>query len=177
MAMVSGRRADPGVGASTKKQTESEDASPRMENDGSPWAPQLRAVGQALARCDMKAAARALEDADACALASGRWEGMIEVGDAFLRVAGISRAPRMLVARAHQNYLAALYCARQQRSIDGVLRTARGFGGLGDRDSVDQCLLIAEGMAKISGDQAARERVHRLITRLSARQIALVSPG
>ena len=46
-----------------------------------------------------------------------------------------------------------------------MLRTAAGFAGLGDRESVDQCLLIAEGMAQ-SGDDTARERVRRMSARI-----------
>jgi hypothetical protein len=171
MVMVNGLRAYLGVGASTKQAVLGNE-SPQPEDAATPWASPLRAVGEALARGDLKTAALALEAADASALASGRWEAMIEVGDAFLRVAEISRARRMLAHRASRNYLAALYCARQQRNINGVLRAARGFGGLGDRDSVDQCLLIAEGMAQTAGDDAARERVRRLVTRLSARPAA-----
>lgn len=162
MAMVNGLRAYLGVGASTSKQAVLENAAADPAGPASPWASPLRAVGEALARGDMKRAALALEDADAFALASGRWEAMIEVGDAFLRVAESSPRRRMLAHRAPRNYLAALYCARQQRNIDGVLRAARGFGGLGDHESVDQCLLIAEGMADTAGDAAARERVRRL---------------
>jgi hypothetical protein len=164
MVIGNGLRAYLGLGASTK-QTVPESKSPHPEDAASPWASPLRAVGEALARGDVKAAELALEDADALALASGRWEAMIEVGDAFLRVAEISRGRRMLARRAPRNYLAALYCARQQRSIDGVLRAARGFGGLGDRGSVDHCLLIAEGMAETTGDPTARERVRRLVAR------------
>ncbi len=48
-----------------------------------------------------------------------------------------------------------------------------GFGGLGDRHSVDQCLLIAEGMAETAGDDATRERIRRLVARISAGQFAL----
>ena len=139
-----------------------------------PWSSHLYAVGEALARNNAKAAVRALEDADACALASGQWNAMVEVGDAHLRVAETARARKTLIARAHQNYLAALYCARQQRSIEGVLRTAAGFAGLGDRESVDQCLRIARIMANAANDEVARARVRRLTAHVGAGQPAAV---
>jgi hypothetical protein len=139
------------------------DVVPRRPQDvAPPWTSHLRVVGEALAHHDAKAAMRALEDADACALASGQWAAMVEVGDAHLRVAETARARKTLIARAHQNYLAALYCARQQRSVEGVLRTAAGFAGLGDRESVDQCLLIAKSMASAAHDDGARARVRRV---------------
>jgi len=160
-----------GFGGPTTK-TEAVPEPPRPEESGRPWAPHLRAAGEALSRGDAKGAVRALQAADQCALACGQWEGMVEVGDAHLRVADASRARKVLVSRAHQNYLSALYCARQQHNLDGVLRTAAGFAALGDRESVDQCLLIAEGMAETANDEAARGRVRRVTARMTARHSA-----
>jgi hypothetical protein len=143
------------------------DATSAPEDPGRPWASHLRAVREALARNDLKEAMRALEIADTCSLASGCWEGMVEVGDTYLQLAETLRARKALIVRARQNYLAALYCARQQRSVDGVLRTAASFAGLGDRRSVDHCLLIAEGMAQSTSD-AAQERVRTMRARIVA---------
>ena len=154
-----------GFGPSLKKPEEVQEPL-GLEDTRRPWAPYLRAVGEAVSSGDAKGALRALQDADRCALATGQWEGMVEVGDAYLRAAGASRARKILVSRAHQNYLAALYCARQQGSIDGVLHTAARFASLGDRESADQCLLIAEGMAETANDAGARERVRRLGARM-----------
>jgi hypothetical protein len=154
-----------GFGPSLKKPARVH-APPRPDEAGPPWAPYLLAVGEALSSGDAKGALRALQDADRCALATGKWEGMVEVGDAYLRVADASRARKMFVSHAHQNYLAALYCARQQSSIDGVLHTAARFASLGDRESTDQCLLIAEGMAETANDTGARDRVRRLAARM-----------
>lgn len=154
-----------GFGPSPKKPREVHEPL-RSDDAGRSWASHLRAVGEALSTGDSKGALGALQEADRCALATGQWEGMVEVGDAYLRVAGTSRARKTLVARAHQNYLAALYCARQQGSIDGVLHTAARFAGLGDRESTDQCLLIAEGMAETANDVGARDRIRRLSARM-----------
>ena len=47
--------------------------------------------------------------------------------------------------------------ARAQRSLDGVLRAAEGFGALGDRQVVDVSLRIARSIA--GGDAEAEARV------------------
>jgi hypothetical protein len=172
--MASGFLAYLGFGAIAEGTTVDDVAASRPGDAAPPWTSHLRAVGEALAHHDARAALRALEDADACALASGQWDAMVDVGDAHQRVAGTARARKTLIARAHQNYLAALYCARQQRSVEGVLRTAAGFAALGDRESVDQCLLIARTMASAANDEAVRSRVRRLSARLAVAEPATV---
>ena len=109
-------------------------------------------LDEALARRDIGAAQRHWHDAYRAALGSRRWEGMIEAGDG---------------ARARQAYLTALLRARQQKSLEGVLRTAEAFSGLGDRQVVAQCLRIAERLAAAQHDAAARERVSALSERLA----------
>jgi hypothetical protein len=81
---------------------------------------------------------------------------MIEVGDAARRFAGGR-------PRARQAFLTALFRARQQRSLDGVLRAATGFGELGDRDTLAQALRMAERAA--GPDPRAQARVQVIADR------------
>jgi hypothetical protein len=67
---------------------------------------------------------------------------------------------------ARQAYLDALFCARDRRSVDGVLRAAEAFAALGDRDVVVQSLRIADVLADAEGP-AARERVAAARRRLA----------
>ncbi len=127
-----------------------------------PWSPSLRAVGAALNRHDTKGALRALRDADRRAVDAAGWDGVLEVGDAYVRAAGASRSRKMCLLRARQSYLAALHRARRQGSLDGVLRTAGRFAQLGDRESTEQCWVIAEELADTA---EARTRVRRLARR------------
>ena len=114
------------------------------------WTSPLAQVERALANGDRAAALSWWRDANAAALQSGQWEGMVEVGDAARRL----EAGRVL---ARQAYLTALFRARQQRSLDGVLRAAAGFGELGDHDVLDQALRIAAREAGL--DPRANARV------------------
>ena len=85
------------------------------------WTPPLAKVDHALADGDLAAALSWWRDANAAALRSGQWEGMIEVGDAARRLEAGS-------VLARQAYLTALFRARQQRSLDGLLSAAAAFG-------------------------------------------------
>ena len=49
-----------------------------------PWTVHIRQVDDALAKRDLSAAERAWHDAYAAALASRRWEGMVEIGRAHV---------------------------------------------------------------------------------------------
>ena len=92
----------------------------------------------------------------------------------FLDVLKEAKAPLVLVgAHAEPGVLAA--AASLAKSIGaisaewngfGVLHTAARFASLGDRESTDQCLLIAEGMAETANDTGARDRVRRLAARM-----------
>jgi hypothetical protein len=132
-----------------------------------PWTVHLRQVDDALARRDVGAAERAWRDAYAAAVASRRWEGMIEVGDVARRIGEVTGARATADARARRAYRPALFQARQLKSLDGVLRTAEAFSSLGDRQVVAQCLRIAERLAAETRDAQARERVSTLSERLA----------
>jgi hypothetical protein len=52
-------------------------------------------------------------------------------------------AERFYDARARQAYLVALFRARHERSVEGVLRVADAFGALGDVEVVKRCQRVA----------------------------------
>lgn len=103
----------------------------------------LRQVDAALGEGDVPGALRAWHLAYQGALGSRQWSPMIATGDAWLRIgaAGGGDDPR---PRARRQYLRALFRAREQGSLDGVLQAAAAFASLGDREVVEQCLRIAE---------------------------------
>lgn len=120
------------------------------------WTTPLGRMEAALGDGNTRAALSWWHEADATALRSGQWEGMIEVGAAarrFTEGAGLAR----------RAYLTALFRARQERSLDGMLRAAAAFGELGDRDALAQALRLA---AREAGpDPGAQARVRTVATR------------
>src|SRR5438128_3265455 len=103
-----------------------------------PWEAPVRMVSEALARGDRAAAEWAWRDAWGAALGARRWEGMAAVGALALRMGELSRA--------REAFLIALFRARDQRSVSGVLRAEEAFEALGDRMVARQCLFIADTM-------------------------------
>ena len=97
-----------------------------------PWAIPIRTMDTALTAGDLSAAERAWHEAYVAALGARRWEGMLAVGDAALRLGEVIRGPRVAVTQAREAYLAALFRARDQRSLDGVLQAAEAFDRMGD---------------------------------------------
>lgn len=139
---------------------------PPAKKGSPPWASPLGAVDAALAAKDVDGAMRALRQAHAAALASRRWDALIAVGDVALRVdkASSSRAAALPLAR--QAYLSALFRARAEGSLDGVLRVTEAFVALGDRQVAAQALQIARALAARSNDARAIARVRALEGRL-----------
>jgi hypothetical protein len=111
------------------------------------WTAHLAALDQALARHDVSRAVLAWEDAYGAALASRGWEGMIAVGDAFLRVGAEAGSLRGSGPNARQAYLNALVRARRDRSTGGMRRTAEAFAALGDRAVAERCFRVADELA------------------------------
>lgn len=134
-----------------------------------PWRDSIRTLDDALAKKEIGAAERALHQAYLAALGSRRWEGMVEVGDATLRVGEVSGYRKVSEPKARQLYLLAFFRARQQGSIDGLLRAAEGFAALGDREVAEQGIRLAERLAEQGGATEARDRarVHVLRERLA----------
>jgi len=143
---------------------------------GASWAVPLRTLDEALARKDVSTAVRASHDAYGVALGSRRWEGLIEVGDAELRVGEIARSRKASEARARELYLAALFRARHQGSLDGVLRAGEAFAALGDREVAEQCFRIAEGLVTHGRAALADGRLDALRERVAARSAMRATP-
>lgn len=123
----------------------------------------LGRIDLAVARGDSSGASRACEDAYHAARHDRSWEGLIDVGAACLRVGEAGpRWPAIPLAR--RAYFAAFFLAYQQESLDGVVRAARAFAALGDRQSVDECLGLADLM--VFDDGEARGRLHALVADL-----------
>ncbi len=111
------------------------------------WKAHVVAVDRALAQHDVSAAVGAWHDAYGAALASRGWEGMIAVGDAFLRIGAEARTPSGSRPNARQAYLNALIRAHRDGSPDGMRRTAEAFAALGDHAVATQCLRVANELA------------------------------
>jgi hypothetical protein len=134
-----------------------------------PWEPSLRSLDAALQQGDAGAANRAWHDGYGAALASGRWEGFVAMGDAVRRIADVTGSRSLGEARSRSLYLAALFRARQQGAVAGVLRTAEAFAGLGDSEVVAQCLTVARALAARAGDRDAEGRIQVLTGQLAAK--------
>lgn len=133
-----------------------------------PWASHLREMDEALAHRNVEAAEGAWHDAYTAALASRLWQGMVEVGDASLRIGAVRGFRKASEATARQSYLAALSRARLLGSLEGVLRTAQALAALRDRDVVEQCLRIAEHLAREMRTAQAKNRVRALKAQFAA---------
>lgn len=115
------------------------------------WTAHVATVDQALARHDISAAVGAWHDAYGAALASRGWEGMIVVGDAFLRIGVEAGSPRGSRPNARQAYLNALVRAHRDGSTDGMRRTAEAFAALGDQAVAEHCFRVADELAAARG--------------------------
>ena len=125
--------------------------------DSGVWAAHLRVVETHLAVGQIDAAVRAWRDAYAAALESRTWEGMIAVGDAFVAIGRAAGTPWGARMNAREAYLTALIRARRDGSVNGALRSAEAFAGIGERSIVEQSLYIAAQLAQ--GDEQAKQRV------------------
>jgi hypothetical protein len=134
-----------------------------------PWRTDLDELERALATGDHARAMRAWSDAETAALASRRWEPLLEVGDAALRVGDGTGSPARARLSARHAYRAALFRARAQRSVDGVLRAADAFARLGDRDVTEGALHAARKLAAGTPDADLRSRVELDAARIAAR--------
>jgi len=128
----------------------------------------LVSVEEALARGDAAGSLRAWQQAYEAARMNRGWRGLVEVGDAGVRIDAETRGTAVIAPRARQVYLAALNRARADRSVDGALRVANGFSQLGDREVTERVLTIAASLAVRSHDAAAPMRVETARGRLLA---------
>jgi hypothetical protein len=134
-----------------------------------PWTAHIRRMDDALAQTDISAAEQTWREAYGAALRSRRWDGLVAVGDASLRIAEVVGAREAPKAKARRLYLAALFRARDQGSLDGVLRSTEAFAALGDHEVAVQGVRIAEDLAARGRDAQAQARVRVLGKRVTAR--------
>ena len=73
----------------------------------------------------------------------------MDVAGAALRIGAIPGFKKAAESRARESYWTALFRARRQGSLNGVLDAAEAFGALGDRVMVEQCVRIAERLATL----------------------------
>ena len=111
------------------------------------WRAHVARLDHALARHDVSAAVGAWHDAYGAALASRGWEGMLAVGDAFLRIGAEAGTVSGARSNARQAYLNALIRARRESSPEGLRRTAAAFAALGDHAVATHCLRVADELA------------------------------
>jgi len=115
-----------------------------VEVNESRWAAEVRELNQALASGDASAALRAWHSACLEALGSQRWEPMLEVGNAALRIGQVTGFTVAFAAKARQAFHVGLYRAHKEGAAAGVLRVGQAFAALGDKGAVEQCASIAE---------------------------------
>jgi hypothetical protein len=84
------------------------------------------------------------------------WQPIVRVAEAARRIGAIAGFARAAEARARETYWIALFRAHREGSLAGVLEAAEGFGVLGDRNMVEQCIRIAEGLAARAGQESGR---------------------
>jgi hypothetical protein len=142
----------------------------------SPWSHHLDAMDTAVGANNASAAVLAWRHAYSAALDQPGWRGLVEVAGAALRIAAIPGFQKAAESRARESYWTALFRARRQGSLNGVLDAAEAFGTLGDRVMVEQCIRIAERLALLTGDADASDRVQRLATDLAQRYIEVDRP-
>jgi hypothetical protein len=119
----------------------------------------ITAISEAVQRGDLATARTAWLDAYRSLRRTRDWQGMAALGDTALEVAGGSGTRQPWEADARQAYLGALFRARAEASLDGVLRATGAFATLGDRDIAEEGLRIAESVALRMGTAEARDRV------------------
>jgi hypothetical protein len=141
-----------------------------------PWTPHLEAMDTAITTNNASAAVLAWRHAYAAALDQPGWRGLVDVAGAALRIGAIPGFRKAAESRARESYWTALFRARRQGSLNGVLDAAEAFGTLGDRVMVEQCIRIAERLALLTGDADAAERVRTLAAGLAQRYIEVDRP-
>lgn len=135
------------------------------------WKQHLEKVEEAMSRDQLGAAANHWRQAYASALRSRHWEGLVAVADAYRRLGRAGGFAKASEAKARQAYLAALFRARQEGSVDGVLRVAEAFADLGDREVVDRCIDVARAAAVRAHDARGEVRVRVFAERWAARRL------
>jgi hypothetical protein len=150
--------------------TAEREADPSLSSNAS-WASSLREMEEAMARGDIMAAAAARRGTYRAAITSRTWEGFIAAGDAVLRLGDLTQSRAAAEPDARRLYLAALFRARSQYSLDGVLQATEAFARLGDREVVARGLSIAHDLA--GSDPAAQARVRMTADRFTREPVTV----
>jgi hypothetical protein len=132
------------------------------------WQGRLLKVEQAMAVGNYAAAELLWREAYAAALKSRHWEGVVAAGDTYRALGARAGFRGAAVAKARQAYLTALFRARGEGSLAGVLITAERFAELGDREVVEQCIRVAREVAARSRDPYAEEHLRAFTERWAA---------
>jgi hypothetical protein len=114
------------------------------------WESALASVDRALEARDVARASRIWPNAHGAAFESGRWQPMLATGQAALRIGRAGWPMDGFDAKARQCYLTALFRARDQHSIDGVLLVAEAFAQLGDIETARGAVRTADRMAQFT---------------------------
>jgi hypothetical protein len=126
----------------------------------------LNAMDDALGRDDRAAAVQAWRQARELGLRSRSWRGPADAADAELRLAAATGRVPQAKRSVRELLHVALFRARAEGAVDGVLHAADGFARLGDRDAALLALRIAENTAARRADAAEHARVRLLRERL-----------
>ena len=137
----------------------------------------ITAIGEAVQRGDLATARAAWHDAYRSLRRTRDWQGMAALGDTALGIAGASGARQPWEADARQAYLGALFRARAETSLDGVLRATDAFATLGDREVTEEGLRIAESIALRTGTAEARDRMLAHRARFEGRDATFHTEG
>jgi hypothetical protein len=130
------------------------------------WDQYIQVMDDALTRGDLNAAEMARQEAFLAARGSRRWDAMVAVGDASVRLMRSPGASPTLGAEARRIYRWALFRARQQGSLEGVVRVSEAFIELDDREAARDGLAMATAMLTGSGAHDDADRVKALSDRL-----------
>lgn len=141
------------------------------------WATPIAAMDRAIAEGNVTAAVRAWRQAYLLAVNDMGWDGLLDVATACRRIAAIPGFAKTSEDRARETYWLALFRARRQGSLEGVLQSAEAFGALGDRPMVEQCIRVAERLAALNADGDAPARVRALASSLMQRYVEAGRPA
>ena len=131
------------------------------------WADLVSKIDGAVASGEASAMLRAWQAASVAALLDREWSSMVTVGDSALRIGRVTGLRYAFGAKARQAYQVALYRAHRIAAVDGVFAAAEGFAELGDRETVEQCLVIASRLLEKHPRRDIAQKVELLRARLT----------
>jgi hypothetical protein len=105
------------------------------------------------------------QEAYAVALASRQWANLITVGDAAVAIGDATGTHVGWTTKARDCYRSALFRARGQASVDGVLAATQAFARLGDTDRVAEGIALALSLSPEPTSQARVREVAQGLNR------------